>query len=190
MATDSRGASNAKAKRELGWTLRYPTWRQGFVQAYAETSNQAERISTVPPSSNKAALKRFCDAANTGDETLIARTIDEVIESDARITTPLPLEATGADAVKEVFATLLRAYPDLHLTIEDLIEEDDTVVMRDTVTGTHQGEHMGIAPTGRSVSYDEIFVARFAGGRIVELSGVVDVTSQMRQLGAVPASTS
>jgi nucleoside-diphosphate-sugar epimerase len=35
MGTDSRGASNAKAKRELGWTLRYPTWRQGFVEAYA-----------------------------------------------------------------------------------------------------------------------------------------------------------
>ncbi|MGH3141887.1 MAG: NAD-dependent epimerase/dehydratase family protein, partial [Gaiellales bacterium] len=36
MGTESRGASNAKAKRELGWTLRYPTWRQGFAEAYAE----------------------------------------------------------------------------------------------------------------------------------------------------------
>ena len=35
MATESRGASNAKAKRELGWTLRYPSWRQGFVDSYA-----------------------------------------------------------------------------------------------------------------------------------------------------------
>jgi hypothetical protein len=35
MATESRGASNAKAKRELGWTLRYPSWRQGFTAAYA-----------------------------------------------------------------------------------------------------------------------------------------------------------
>jgi 2-alkyl-3-oxoalkanoate reductase len=34
MATESRGASNAKAKRELGWTLRYPSWREGFVDAY------------------------------------------------------------------------------------------------------------------------------------------------------------
>jgi nucleoside-diphosphate-sugar epimerase len=37
MGTESRGASNAKAKRELGWTLRYPSWRQGFVSAYAST---------------------------------------------------------------------------------------------------------------------------------------------------------
>jgi hypothetical protein len=38
MGTESRGASNAKAKRELGWTLRYPSWRQGFVAAYAPTT--------------------------------------------------------------------------------------------------------------------------------------------------------
>jgi len=37
IATESHGASNAKAKRELGWTLRYPSWRQGFVAAYAST---------------------------------------------------------------------------------------------------------------------------------------------------------
>jgi nucleoside-diphosphate-sugar epimerase len=36
MATESRGASNAKAKRELGWTLRYPSWRQGFTAAYGQ----------------------------------------------------------------------------------------------------------------------------------------------------------
>jgi 2-alkyl-3-oxoalkanoate reductase len=35
MGTDARGASNAKAKRELGWTLRYPTWRHGFAEVYA-----------------------------------------------------------------------------------------------------------------------------------------------------------
>jgi hypothetical protein len=47
MGTESRGASNAKAKRELGWTLRYPSWRQGFVAAYASTS-QAERRKSHP----------------------------------------------------------------------------------------------------------------------------------------------
>ncbi len=42
MATESRGASNAKAKRELGWTLRYPSWRQGFAE-YAESTAAARR---------------------------------------------------------------------------------------------------------------------------------------------------
>jgi hypothetical protein len=54
-------------------------------------------------------------------------------------------------------ARLLRAYPDLHITIEDLIEEGDKGVCRDTVSGTHQGEYMGIPPTGKSVTYNEIF---------------------------------
>ena len=43
-ATQSRGASNAKAKRELGWTLRYPSWRQGFVAAYASSTPAGQRL--------------------------------------------------------------------------------------------------------------------------------------------------
>jgi len=101
----------------------------------------------------------------------------------------LPIEASGAQKLKEVFARLLRVYPDLHITVEDLIEEGDTVVSRNTVTGTHQGEYMGIAPTGKPVTYNEIFIFRFASGRIAETWGVVDVFSQMRQLGVIPANS-
>ena len=82
---------------------------------------------------------------------------------------------------------LLRGLPDLHITIEDLIEEGDKVAFRNTVTGTHGGEHLGLPPTGNSVTYNEIFIARFANGRIVETWGVVDVLSQMKQLGVIPA---
>jgi predicted ester cyclase len=70
-----------------------------------------------------------------------------------------------------------------------VIAEGDKVVGRNTVTGTHQGEYLGLPPTGKSVTYDEIFIFRFAGGRIVETWGVVDVLSQMRQLDAIPGST-
>jgi predicted ester cyclase len=89
--------------------------------------------------------------------------------------------------VKEVFARLHRVFPDLHITIEDLVEEGDKVVSRNPVTGTHQGEYMGIPPTRKSVTYNEIFIFRFAGGRIAETWGVVDVLSQMKQLGVIPA---
>jgi predicted ester cyclase len=58
---------------------------------------------------------------------------------------------------------------------------------RDTVTGTHQGEYMGIPPTGTSVTYNEIFIFRFVNGRIAETWGVVDVLSQMKQLGVIRA---
>jgi steroid delta-isomerase-like uncharacterized protein len=144
-------------------------------------------MSTAQQTSNKAAVRRFNDAANSGDEELISRTIDELVAPDALIRTPLPIEATGAQLLKEVFARLLRAYPDLHITIEDLVEEGDRVVSRNTVTGTHQGEYMGVPPTGKSVTYDEVFIARFADGRVAETWGVVDVLAQMKQLGVIPA---
>ncbi|MCV7061812.1 ester cyclase, partial [Mycolicibacterium vaccae] len=48
---------------------------------------------------------------------------------------------------------------------------------------THRGEYMGLAPTGKSVTYNEIFIFRFVNGRVVETWGVVDVLSLMKQLG-------
>jgi steroid delta-isomerase-like uncharacterized protein len=147
-------------------------------------------MSTDQEISNKATLRRFCDAMNTGDAEVISTTIDELVEVDALIRTPLPIEATGAQKLKEVFGRLHRAYPDLHVTVEDVIAEGDKVVGRNTVTGTHQGEYMGLPPTGKSVTYNEIFIFRFAGGRIAETWGVVDVLSQMRQLGAIPGGAS
>jgi predicted ester cyclase len=87
-----------------------------------------------------------------------------------------------------LFARLHRAIPDLHITIEDLIEDGDKVVSRNMVTGTHRGDYMGIPPTGKSVTYNEIFILRFTGGRIAETWGIVDVFSQMKQLGVIPAS--
>jgi predicted ester cyclase len=129
----------------------------------------------------------FCDAMNTGDPEIISKTIDELVEPDAQIRTPLPIQVTGAQLLKEVFGRLHRAFPDLHVTVEDVIAEGDKVVGRNSVTGTHRGEYMGIPPTGRSVTYNEIFIARFVNGRIAETWGVVDVLSQMRQLGVIPA---
>jgi steroid delta-isomerase-like uncharacterized protein len=147
-----------------------------------------EPMSTAQETSNKATVRRFHDATTTGDAELISKTIDELVEPGAVIRTPLPIEATGAQLLMEVFARLHRAFPDLHITIEDLIGEGDKVVSRNTVTGTHQGEYLGIPPTGKSITYNEIFIVRFTGGRIAETWGVVDVFSQMKQLGVIPAS--
>jgi steroid delta-isomerase-like uncharacterized protein len=137
--------------------------------------------------SDKATFSRLHKAVNSGDTELVDKTIDEIVEPDVLIRTPLPVEATGAQALKEVFARLLRAFPDLHITVEDVIAEGDKIVSRNTVTGTHQGEYMGRPPTGRSITYNEIFIFRCAGGRIAETWGVVDVLAQMRQLGMLPA---
>ena len=139
--------------------------------------------------SNKATFRRFIDAMNTGDAQLMSRTIDELVEPEAQIRTPLPIEATGAQALKEVFAKLHQTFGDLHVTVEDVIAEGDKIVGRNSVTGTHQGDYMGLSPTGKPVSYDEIFIFRFVNGRVAETWGVVDVFAQMRQLGLIPERT-
>jgi len=142
-------------------------------------------VPTDQTTRNKASFRRLHEAANTRDAALLAQTIDELVAPDVRLGTPLPVRATGVQAVKEVWTILLRAYPDLHLTVEDLIAEGDKVVGRTTVTGTHQGEYMGIPPTGTSVTYNEIFIFRFQDGRIAEIWGVVDLFAQLKQLGVL-----
>jgi steroid delta-isomerase-like uncharacterized protein len=144
-------------------------------------------MTTTQEATNKATFRRFCDAMNTGDADVISKTIDEIVEPDALIRTPLPLETTGAQKLKDVFARLHQVYADLQVTIEEMIAEGDKVVSRNSVTGTHQGAYMGVPPTGKSVTYNEVFIVRFAGGRIAETWGIVDVFSQMQQLGVIPA---
>lgn len=147
-------------------------------------------MTTAQATSNKAAFGRFHDAVNSGDLELISATIDELAEPDLLFHAPVPMGATGAQALKNVWTVLLRAFPDIHVEVEDMIAEGDKVVCRNTVTGTHQGEYMGIPPTGRSITYQEMFIVRFAGGRIAEVRGVVDALSQLRQLGVMPGALS
>ena len=127
-------------------------------------------MSTAQETSNKAMIRRLHDAIE-GDAELISQAIDEIVEPAVLLHAPVPTGVTGAQALKQVWPVLLRAYPDLHITIEDLIEEGDKDVSRNTVTGTHEGEYMGLPPTGKTVTYREIFIYRFANGRIAEIWG-------------------
>jgi len=144
-------------------------------------------MSTSQETSNKATFSRLHDAVNTGDVDLISKTIDEAVDPNLVFHAPVPNGMTGVQALKQVWVTLLQAFPDLHVAIEDVLAEGDKVVYRNTVTGTHQGEYRGLAATGRSVTYNEIFIIRFADGLIAEIWGVVDVLAQLRQLGVFPA---
>jgi steroid delta-isomerase-like uncharacterized protein len=135
---------------------------------------------------NKAAFSRFDDAVNSGDMEIISKMIDEAVAPDVLFHAPVPTGETGVPALKQVWEVLLRAFPDLHVAVEDVIAEGDKVVARQTVTGTHQGEFSGLPPTGKSITYNEIFIFRFADGQIAEIWGVVDVLSPMKQLGMIP----
>ena len=93
----------------------------------------------------------------------------------------------GLEAYKQFLSLYLTAFPDAQSSIEDLIAEGDTVVVRQTFRGTHQGELMGIPPTGKQVSATGIVITRIANGKAVEEWSNYDDLGLLQQLGVVPA---
>jgi steroid delta-isomerase-like uncharacterized protein len=91
------------------------------------------------------------------------------------------------EGVKQLTTMLRSAFPDFQATIDDIVAEADRVVIRQTWSGSHKGEFMGIPPTGRSVSFGVIDIIRIAEGRCVEHWGQMDSMSLMQQLGVIPA---
>jgi predicted ester cyclase len=79
------------------------------------------------------------------------------------------------------------AFPDLRFTAEDIIAEGDKVAARYTMRGTHQGEFMGVAPTGNRIEVTGIDIVRFEGGKMVEHWANSDELGMMQQLGVIPA---
>ncbi|KAF3469228.1 ester cyclase [Streptomyces sp. Tu 3180] len=142
---------------------------------------------TTGATNHTATLERLHSAVNSGDPEAVSKAIDECVAPDLLFHAPVPVGETGAKALKRVWEVLLRAFPDIHVAVQETVTEGDKVVVRNTVTGTHLGEYRGLPPTGKTVTYDEIFIFRFADGRIAEVRGVVDVLTQLRQLGALPS---
>lgn len=95
--------------------------------------------------------------------------------------------APGLAAARQWVAMLATAFPDQHVTIDDVIAEGDSVVVRSALTGTHQGEMQGIPATGNPVTQPSITIFRLAKGKIVEGWFAADNLSMMQQLGVIPA---
>lgn len=92
----------------------------------------------------------------------------------------------GRQGVKQFFAMIHAAFPDIHNTIEDMLAEDDKVMWRSTITGTHQGPFRGIPPTGRSIRMTAMNILRVQDGKFVENWGEQDNLGLMQQLGLLP----
>jgi steroid delta-isomerase-like uncharacterized protein len=97
-----------------------------------------------------------------------------------------PEEVRGLQAAKQAASDYRQAFPDLRVTVEDLIAEGDKVAARLRVRGTHLGDLNGVAPTGRRVDFTGIVISRVEGGRIVEDWANFDDLGMMRQLGVIP----
>ena len=97
---------------------------------------------------------------------------------------PEPLH--GPKGVKEFISTYRAAFPDARLTVEQQLAEGDLVATRWTGSGTHEGELMGITPTGKQVTVSGLTITRLEGDKIVEAFVNWDTFGMMQQLDAVP----
>ena len=93
----------------------------------------------------------------------------------------------GFEGRKMFYSAFLAAFPDLHVHIEDTLAEGNQLVIRWSAHGTHEGELMGIPPTGKQVSVGGIAIDRFENGQSVEHWEIFDQVGLMRQLGVIPS---
>jgi steroid delta-isomerase-like uncharacterized protein len=112
---------------------------------------------------------------------------EEFVAPDFLDHAPLPGQAPGLDGARRKWAMYLNAAPDLRVTIEDLVAEDDRVGVRRSYAGTHRGELLGIPATGKQVRIGSISIFRLAEGKIVENWEQLDLLTLMQQLGVIPA---
>ena len=132
-----------------------------------------------------AAMKRLYDLINAGD-------IDgfgELLAEDFVEHEEMPGLEPGKEGVKKLFHMYRAAFPDLRMEAQDVLVSGDKAVARVRATGTHQGEFLGMAATGKSVDVQLIDITRFGDdGLAREHWGVFDALAMMQQLGAFPQS--
>lgn len=109
--------------------------------------------------------------------------IDELCAADCVNHTPPPGLPQGAEGLKQLFSMFFGAFPDLKMTVEEMIAEGDLVAVHTTMQGTHKGELMGIAATGNQFSYRGMDLIRIAGGKATELWHYEEELSFYQQLG-------
>lgn len=128
---------------------------------------------------NKAIVVKFYEAFDRQDIEQGRKLMSADIVSQGLDANPLK----GYDAVMQYGAMMFTAFPDGRHILSEVIAENDKVVTRGIFSGTHQGELMGIPPTGKQVTFSVVHIDRVVNGEIVEHWGQGDTLALMRQLG-------
>lgn len=129
----------------------------------------------------KALARRLYDEAINGYNLDL---LDEVMADDFVEHEALPGMSTDREAPKQLFAMVHAAFPDFRMIVEDMIAEDDKVVARLRLLGTHKGEFMGVPATGNEIDIAAIDILQFRGDHIIAHWGVTDMGAMMEQMGA------
>jgi steroid delta-isomerase-like uncharacterized protein len=134
--------------------------------------------------SNRALVSRIWDEVwNAGN----LDTVDQVLSPDYFGNIPSTAGIRGREGFKQLITSYRTAFPDVHLTVDDLIAEGDRVVARWTSRGTQTGPFGNIPPSGRSIEVPGISIFRIADGLIAEEWEGFDTLALMQQLGVIPA---
>ena len=113
---------------------------------------------------------------------------DEFLAPDVVEHNPILGLGPGREGFRQALETLFSAFPDAHITLEDLFADGDKVVERWTARATHRGEFMRIPATNKQVTVEGIDIYRYAGGKRVETWRQWDTLRLMQQLGVMPSS--
>lgn len=135
---------------------------------------------------NRALARRFWE--EVADQRKLELADELFVSSYVHHDPGLPPEMQqGCDAYMQHLPMFYAAFPDFQLTVQDMIVEGDRVVTRWSFRGTHRGELMSIAGTGRKVGTSGITIQRIADGKIVEGWTLFDTLGMLQQLGVVPS---
>lgn len=133
---------------------------------------------------NAAAMKRFYEeVVNKGNLKLM----DELVAAEFVDHEEFPGMKPGREGLKEFFTMFRAAFPDLQFQVNDLVAKGDKVWVYITIRGTHKGQFMDMAATGKQIEVKGFDVIRFVNGKAVEHWGLTDSMTMMMQLGAMPA---
>lgn len=132
---------------------------------------------------NKDVVRRYIEEAwNEADLDLV----DDLVAADAPMHDPtLSERVAGPDGRKRSIEVYHSAFPDVTISVEELVAEGDTVAVRWTGRGAHDGDLMGIAPTGTEVEVAGLSMNHVTDGQIVETWEVYDALGMLQQIGAV-----
>ncbi|QHT68479.1 ester cyclase [Rhodocytophaga rosea] len=142
------------------------------------TTFPMQNTSAVTDANKQLVMRHFNEVINQKQLSLIPQLFAENFYSVA----PNGDIVTGRDHLAQYLGNFFTAFPDLHITLEDILAEDDKVAARVTVQGTHQGVFWGIAPTNRQISIQEVFMVKVANNFVIEARPIADLHSLLQQL--------
>ncbi len=133
---------------------------------------------------NKQFMQRFVEEV-INKKNLDA--VNELVAEDFVEHIPFPGQGPGREGLKHALSIFLSAFPDLQWILEEQIAEGEKVVSRFTMTGTHRGEFLGIAPTGNPVNVWGVVIDVVRDDKFAESRIIMDTLGLMQQIGVIPS---